>query len=87
MSGEFDSRKDSQSTKFEQRPWILVKLSFRELSYSKLSGLHTNAIYPAITSTRLLHWQKIAVKLFYIFLTSELKSLHIHTRWIVIEAN
>ena len=29
MSGEFDSRKDSQSTKFEQRPRIFVKLSFR----------------------------------------------------------
>ena len=40
MSGEFDSRKDLQSTKFEQRPQIFVKLSFRELSDSKLSGLH-----------------------------------------------
>ena len=40
MSGEFDSRKDSQSTKFEQRPEIFVKLSFRELCDSKLSGLH-----------------------------------------------
>ena len=40
MSGEFDSRKDSQSTKFEQRPQIFVKLSFRELCNSKLSGLH-----------------------------------------------
>ena len=40
MSGEFDSRKDSQSTKFEQRPQIFVKLSFRELWDSKLSGLH-----------------------------------------------
>ena len=29
MSGEFDSRKNSQSTKFEQRPQIFVKLSFR----------------------------------------------------------
>ena len=41
MSGEFDSRKDSHSTKFEQRPQILVKLSFRELCNSKLSDLHT----------------------------------------------
>ena len=41
MSGEFDSRKDSQSTKFERRPQIFVKLSFRELCDSKLSGLHT----------------------------------------------
>ena len=40
MSGEFNSRKDSQSTKFEQRPQIFVKLSFRELYDSKLSGLH-----------------------------------------------
>ena len=40
MSGEFDSRKDSQSIKFERRPRILVKLDFRELSDSKLSGLH-----------------------------------------------
>ena len=31
MSGEFDSRKDSQSTKFKQMPQIFVKLSFREL--------------------------------------------------------
>ena len=40
MSGEFDSRKDSQPKKFEQRPEIFVKLSFRELRNSKLSGLH-----------------------------------------------
>ena len=40
MSGEFDSRKDSHSTKLEQRPQIFVKLSFRELCDSKLSGLH-----------------------------------------------
>ena len=30
MSGEFDLRKDSQSTKFERRPRTFVKLSFRE---------------------------------------------------------
>ena len=42
MSAEFDSRKDSQSTKFERRPRIFVKLSFRELSDSKLSGLHAS---------------------------------------------
>ena len=40
MSGEFDSRKDSQLTRFEQRPQILVKLSLREFCDSKLSGLH-----------------------------------------------
>ena len=31
MLGEFDSRKDSQSTKSEQRPQIFMKLSFKEL--------------------------------------------------------
>ena len=40
MSGEFDSRKDSQSTKFERRSQILVELSFREMCDSKLFGLH-----------------------------------------------
>ena len=40
MSGEFDSRKDSQSTKFESRPQIFAKLKFKELCDSKLSGLH-----------------------------------------------
>ena len=40
MSGKFDSSKDLQSTKLEQRPQIFVKLSFRELCDSKLSGLH-----------------------------------------------
>ena len=41
MSGMFDSREDSQSTKFKQRPQILVKLTFRELCDSKLSSLHS----------------------------------------------
>ena len=40
MSGEFDSRIDLYSTKFERRPRIFVKLSFRELRDSKLPGLH-----------------------------------------------
>ena len=48
MSGEFDSRKDSQSTKFEQRPQIFVKLSFRELCNSKLSGLQAFDNMPII---------------------------------------
>ena len=39
MSGEFDSRKDPYPTKFERKLRILVKLSFRELCDSKLSGL------------------------------------------------
>ena len=41
MSGELDSRKDSLLTKFELTPQIFVKLSFRELCDSKLSGLHS----------------------------------------------
>ena len=40
MSGEFDLEKDSQSTKFEPRPQIIVTLSFRGLCDSKLSDLH-----------------------------------------------
>ena len=40
MSGEFDSRKDSQSAKFEPRTQLFIKLSFRELCKSKLSGLY-----------------------------------------------
>ena len=40
MSGEFDSRKDLLSIKFERRPQIFIKLSFRELCDSRLSGLH-----------------------------------------------
>ena len=40
MSGEFDSRKDSQSTKFERKSQILVELSFREMCDLKLFGLH-----------------------------------------------
>ena len=40
MSGEFDSRKGSHSTKYERRPPIALKLSFREFCGSKLSGLH-----------------------------------------------
>ena len=37
-SRELDSRKDSQQTKLNRKPWTLVKLSFRELCDSKLSG-------------------------------------------------
>ena len=32
MSGEFDSRKDSQLTKFEQRSQIFAKIRFREFA-------------------------------------------------------
>ena len=40
MSAESDSRKDSHSTKLEQKPQIFVKQSFKKLCSSKLSGLH-----------------------------------------------
>ena len=40
MSAKFDSRKVSQSTKFEPRPQIFVKFSLRELCDSNLSVLH-----------------------------------------------
>ena len=40
MSEEFDSKKDSQSKKFEQMPPISVKLSLQELCDSKLSCFH-----------------------------------------------
>ena len=40
MSGELVSTKDSQLTKFKQRPQIFIKLSFRELFVSKLSALY-----------------------------------------------
>ena len=52
MSGEFDSRNDSHSTKFECRPQIFVKLGFRESYYSKLSGLHS------IDNMAIIHWVK-----------------------------
>ena len=44
MSGEFHSRKDSQSTKFERRGQIFVKLSIRELRDSKLHAFDNMAI-------------------------------------------
>ena len=44
MSGEFDSRKDSQLTKLERRPQIFVKLSFRELRDSKLHAFDNMVI-------------------------------------------
>ena len=40
MSGKFDSKKGSHSIKSEGGPQIFVKLTFRELCNSKLSGLH-----------------------------------------------
>ena len=52
MSREFNSRKGSQPTKFKQRPWIFVKLSFRELCDSKLSSLHP------FDNIAIIHWIK-----------------------------
>ena len=46
MSGESDSRKDSHSTESKERPQILIKLHFRELCDSKLTGLHTFDNWP-----------------------------------------
>ena len=40
MSRDFYSKKDSHLRKFERRPQIFVKLSFRKLRDSKLFGLH-----------------------------------------------
>ena len=40
MPGEFFLMKDSHLTKFERRPRIFIKLSFRELCDSMLPGLH-----------------------------------------------
>ena len=40
MTGEFDTKKDSQLSKFKQRPEIFVKQIFRGLCSSKLSGIY-----------------------------------------------
>ena len=37
MSGEFDSRKNSDPTKFTEIPWILLKLKLREFYLQKFS--------------------------------------------------
>ena len=39
MSEKFNSRKDSQSTKYKRKLRVFVKPSFRELYDSELSGL------------------------------------------------
>ena len=56
MLGEVDLRKDSRSIKFKWRPQIFVKLSFRDLSNSKLSGLHPS------DKTTIIHWVKNRIK-------------------------
>ena len=50
MTGDFDSRKDSHLTKFEWKPQIFVKLSFRELCDSKLSCLDP------FNNMLIMHW-------------------------------
>ena len=55
MSREFDSRKDSQSKKFEQMPQIFIKLSLRDLCDSKLSGLHA---FDNMAILQTLNWEK-----------------------------
>ena len=40
MPGEFDSSKDTHSTKFKCRPQIFAKISLTELWDSKFSGLN-----------------------------------------------
>ena len=56
MSGEFNSREDSYSTKLEWRPQIFVKLSFRDLCGSKLSDLHL------FDNMSIIHWVKYRLK-------------------------
>ena len=56
MLGELDSRKDSQSAKFEGSPEIFLKLSFRELCDSKLSCLHP------FDNMVTIHWVEICQK-------------------------
>ena len=58
ISGEFDSRKDSHSTKLEQGPRIFIKLSFRKLCGSKLSGSH----YLAFDNMATIHSVKNRLK-------------------------
>ena len=71
MSGELDSRKDLQEKKVEQRPQIFLKLSFRELSNSKLSGLqafdymaiyHSLKLVSAILYQTFIFYQMIALQ-------------------------
>ena len=60
MSGEFDSRENSHSTKLEQRPLIFLKLSFRELYESKLSGLHAFDSITIIKNVLKTEWQAVS---------------------------
>ena len=58
MSGEFDSRNDSDAAKFERRPLILVKPSFRKLCDSKLFGLRAfNNMTISLSQKRGKYWK------------------------------
>ena len=70
MSGEFDSRKDLQTKKFGRRPQMFLKLSFIELSNSKLSGLqafdymkiyHSSKLVSAILYQTFIFYQMIVL--------------------------
>ena len=61
MSRKLDSKKDSHSTKFERRPQIFAKLSFRELCDLKLSGLHLFDNMTIIHSIKIGQKQKIVM--------------------------
>ena len=56
MSGVFDTKKDSHSTKLERRTQLFVKLKFRELCGSKLSGL------VPFGNMAIIHWVKNRLK-------------------------
>ena len=71
MSEEFDSRNDLQTKKFERMPQIFLKLSFRELSDSKLSGLqafdymviyHSSKFVSAILYQTFIFYRMIALQ-------------------------
>ena len=52
ISGKFASKKNWQPTNLGPIPWILVKLSFKELSDSKLSCLRTFTTQPFASNIR-----------------------------------
>ena len=59
ISGEFNSRKNSHSTKFEPRPQILVKLCLRGLCDPKLSRfcpLNDKAIKWVQNGSKIVKW-------------------------------
>ena len=76
MSGEFDWRKDLETRKFERRPQIFLKLSFKELSSSKLCGLqafdymviyHSSKLVSAILYQTFSFYQTIVFQKLFLF--------------------